>query len=338
VASCKGHEVEAFLQRRTSYPITLVYGPNTGLVHERARTLAHAAIPDPTDSFQLVRLEGDELAADPARLADEANTIGLFGGKRALWIRAGSRNFAPAVQPLLAAPAPDSCIVIEAGDLAGRNPLRTAVEGSRNGMALPCFADEPRDLAPLIDGMLREAGLSIARDARDAVIELVGADRMLTRREIEKLALYAGGQGTVTLADVEAVMADASALVSDAVIDAAFTGQIGALDAGVTRLFAEGEDAGVVAGSALRHAMTLHRTRSAVDRGTGMDTAILQARIFFKRKAAFQRQLTLWSATALDGVITLLRDTQLQARRQPALGETQLARALLMIATRVARR
>ena len=70
MASCKAHEVEAFLQRGTSYPVMLVYGPNTGLVHERSRGLAHRAVPDPTDSFLLVRLDGDELAGDPMRLSD----------------------------------------------------------------------------------------------------------------------------------------------------------------------------------------------------------------------------------------------------------------------------
>jgi DNA polymerase-3 subunit delta len=338
VASCKGHEVEAFLQRGTGYPVFLVFGPNTGLVHERSRALAHRAVPDPTDSFQLIRLDGDDIASDPMRLADEANTIGLFGGKRVLWVRAGSKNLVPALQPLLATPPQDSTVVVEAGDLQARNPLRTAVEGSRNGMALPCYADEGRDLAALVDGLLREAGLSIGRDAREALLELVGADRLLTRRELEKLVLYAAGRPAITLADIEEIMADASALAADSVIDAALTGHLSALDAGIARLFAEGDDAGMVAASALRHAMTLHKTRIAIDKGTPADTAILQARIFYKRKSAFQRQLTLWNPSALEGVIALLRDTQALARRQAALGETHLARSLLMIATRVARR
>ena len=33
--------------------------------------------------------------------------------------------------------------------------------------------------------------------------------------------------------------------------------------------------------------MTLHKTRVAIDRGTPADTAIQQARVFYKRKAAF---------------------------------------------------
>jgi DNA polymerase-3 subunit delta len=88
-------------------------------------------------------------------------------------------------------------------------------------MALPCYADEPRDLATLLEQTLRKADLGIARDAREAMVGYLGADRALSLREIEKLALYAQGAGTVTLEHVDAVMADASAVALDTVIDAA---------------------------------------------------------------------------------------------------------------------
>ena len=44
------------------------------------------------------------LLAEPARLVEEANTMPLFGGRRAVWVKAGSRNIAAAVEAVLAAP------------------------------------------------------------------------------------------------------------------------------------------------------------------------------------------------------------------------------------------
>ena len=83
---------------------------------------------DPADPFQLIRLDGDDIAGDPGRLADEAGTMGLFGGRRALWIRSTSRNIAPAVDAVLKSDLQDTTIVIEAGDsgqiLALAQPLR----------------------------------------------------------------------------------------------------------------------------------------------------------------------------------------------------------------------
>ncbi len=97
MVAVKAGDVEGVLRRvDPRIGIYLVYGPDIGLVNERAKIVAERAVDDPADPFQLIRLDGDDIAGDPGRLADEAGTMGLFGGKRALWIRATSRNIAPA--------------------------------------------------------------------------------------------------------------------------------------------------------------------------------------------------------------------------------------------------
>ena len=113
--------------------IYLVYGPDIGLVNERAKIVAERAVDDPADPFQLIRLDGDDIAGDPGRLADEAGTMGLFGGKRALWIRATSRNIAPAIDAVLKNELQDTIIVVEAGDLAKTSPLRNLVREVASG-------------------------------------------------------------------------------------------------------------------------------------------------------------------------------------------------------------
>jgi DNA polymerase-3 subunit delta len=82
VVALRGREIDAFLARPDpGRPIILLYGPDAGLVRERADALLASAVDDPTDPFSLVRLDGDELAAEPSRLVDEAMTIPLFGGR-----------------------------------------------------------------------------------------------------------------------------------------------------------------------------------------------------------------------------------------------------------------
>src|SRR5262249_29081639 len=108
-------------------PIALIFGPDAGLVSERVQGVLRATVGNPSDPFQLVLLEGDELAADPARLVDEAGTIPLFGGRRAIWVKAGSRDFVRAVEALIAAPIADCRGVIEAGGPRGRRGVRPAL-------------------------------------------------------------------------------------------------------------------------------------------------------------------------------------------------------------------
>src|SRR5260370_10984966 len=218
--------VEASLAEPSAAQLfALVFGPDAGLVSERVQAILRATVEDLNDPFRLVRLEGDELAADPARLIDEAGTIPLFGGKRAIWAKAGGRDFVRAVEMLIATPIADCRIVIEASDLRRGAALRTLCERARNVAAIPCYADGERDLARLVDDEIRADGLTIAPEARAALGSLIGGGPRPSVSEIRKLALYARGKARVQLDDVLAIVADASPLALDGVVDAAFAGQ-----------------------------------------------------------------------------------------------------------------
>src|SRR5688572_15515016 len=118
MTALKSSQVDAFLAKpNPAQPVVLIYGADSGLVRERAEALIRSAVDDVNDPFSLARLEGDDLAGEPARLVEEANTIPLFGGRRAVWVKGGARNFAAAVETLVAN-APRECrVVIEAGEL-----------------------------------------------------------------------------------------------------------------------------------------------------------------------------------------------------------------------------
>src|SRR5260370_14747092 len=158
--------IEAYLaEPSAAQPIALVFGPDAGLVSERVQAILRATVEDLNDTFRLVRLEGDELAADPAGLIDEAGTIPLFGGKRAIWAKAGGRDFVRAVEMLIATPIADCRIVIEASDLRRRAALRTLCARARNVAAIPCYADGERDLARLLDDEIRADGLPLSPES-----------------------------------------------------------------------------------------------------------------------------------------------------------------------------
>src|SRR5262249_56144377 len=127
-------------------------------------------------SLPAPRAAGRLPAGGPPRLVEEANTIPLFGGRRAVWVKAGARNFAPAVEALVAAPAPDCRVVIEAGDLKRNAPLRVICERAKSAAALPCYFDTERNLVRLIDDEMRDAALAISPQPPAALIPLLGGD------------------------------------------------------------------------------------------------------------------------------------------------------------------
>src|SRR3974390_2626012 len=213
MVALSAREIDGFIAKPdANRPIILVFGADAGLVRERADALIASAVDDVNDPCALVKLEGDDLANEPSRLVDEAMTIPLFGGKRAIRVRAGGRSFASGVETLLADPPPSCRIVIEAGELRRDAPLRAMCEKAKTAAVIACYPDGARELNKLIDDELRAANLKITQEAREELLALIGGDRQASRNEIAKLTLYARGKDEVTLDDVLAIMSAASAL------------------------------------------------------------------------------------------------------------------------------
>jgi DNA polymerase-3 subunit delta len=340
LTAVRANEVEATLRRLDPrLLVILVYGPDTGLVAERAKRVAESGVTDPNDPFQLVRLDGDTVAGDPARLLDEAGTVALFGGQRMVWVRPTNRNIAPAVEPVLALEPGSARVVIEAGDLAKTSPLRVLCERSARALALPCYADEGRDLGTVVDETLRGAGLTIGREARQALLAGLGGDRLATRNELAKLLLYVHGRNEVTLDDIDQALSDVSALASDAAVDAAFSGDMAAADQALRRSFAEGAAPGSVLAGALRHALTLLPYRAQVERGERLDEVMRGWRgLHFRRQDAVRRHLATWNTLSLRALVGRLQEAVLATRRQADMAEAIASRALIDVAARAAAR
>jgi DNA polymerase-3 subunit delta len=312
----------------------LIHGSDAGLVRERARKLLRALVDDPADPFQLVELDGDELAGDPLRLADEANTMPLFGGRRAVHVELGLKNILPALEPLLSAPA-ENAVLIEAGALKRDHALRKLFERERGAAAIECAPDNAADVQRLVDEELKGAGLTLDDDARETLIALLGEDRLSTRSELAKLVLAAHGRARITLADVEALVCDASTSAHDDAVLQAFSGARDAVPGAFERLMATGGEPSVVLAAALRYAVALHRARLAIESGQSIDQAlgmVFRSGVGFGRRGLIEKHLRLWSREKLFRAVRTLADLMGRTRREQRLGAALAERALLSIA------
>jgi DNA polymerase-3 subunit delta len=338
MAAVKAGDVDSFLARPDpARPVILVFGPDAGLVSERVNALIKASVDDVNDPFALVRLEAEELSANPARLVEEAQTIPLFGGRRAVWAKAGSRNIAPAVEALLALPTSESRVVIEAGDLRRNAPLRVLCERAKNAAALPCYADGERDLARLIDAEMRAAGVALKPDARAVLMPLLGGDRAASRSEIRKLTLYAHGRGEIDVDDVTAIVSDASALALDELVDTAFAGRPAELEAQLAKVRTAGTAVGSIFFAAQRQLAQLHKWRTAIESGAAFSLDGVQPPLHFRRKNLVEAALRQWNAARLAAAMAELAEAVLSSRRTPAVADTIAERALLALAVKARR-
>ncbi len=312
----------------------LVYGPDNGLMKERARTMGKTVVADLSDPFNVIVLDADTLIEDPARLSDEARAMSLMGGARLIRIENGADKIAPVLREYLEDPSRDNLVIIEAGELGPKSPLRALFEKSQNAAAVPCYVEDEKGIATLIRQMLSESGYSAQADAVTWLASNIAGDRGRARSEIEKLILYMGKvSNTVTLADAQAACGEAGTAdlhefvyaVAGAKRDVALT------------TFLKLTDEGVAAVTLLRtlqnHFRKLHYTQSAIAQGASVEEAMktLQPPIFFKLEQPFKSQLQRWNMVRLQTVLARLSDLEAQTKRTGTPVETLCAQAVLSI-------
>ena len=332
MTALKAHEVARFLAHpRLSEGVCLAYGPDAGLVRETAQRLC-AALGGNAATAEIVVLEGAELDGDPSRLAMEARIGSLFGEKRVLRVRSATKGLVVALADIVAEPQ-GAAIVLEGGNLPPRDPLRALVEAGKFGWALPCYPDSDETLLRLIGESFSAAGIAADPDVAPTLRDLLGNDREITRRELEKLMLFAADSKRLTRADVLVLCADNAALVVDEIVDAAATGRAELLDGALTRALALALNPQALLSSAALHFMTLRRWRAEVEAGRSVRDVLDNAkpRPHFSRRNAVEQQLRLWGDAALGAALARLRLAIAESRRQPALAEALLRRTLLAI-------
>ena len=266
-----------------------------------------------------------------------SRTSSLFGEKRVVRVRnAGKSVTVPAGE--LAADPFGVIVVLEAGNLAPRDALRALVEGAKAGRALPCYADSDEMILRLINESFAAAGIRAEPDVAATLRDQLGNDREITRREIEKLILYADQSKLLTRQDVLILCADNAALVLDEIADAIGTGHAEKLDLALSRALAASINSQQLLSSVMLHFAQLRRWRTVVDSGVGVRDVLEGARPkpHFSRRSALEQQLRLWSDASLATATTRLHDATGESRKNYGRSETVVRRVFLALATMAA--
>ncbi|MGM4912440.1 DNA polymerase III subunit delta [Rhizobium sp. 768_B6_N1_8] len=345
MAEIKSHEFEGFLQKSARlYRIYLIYGPDRGLVSERAGMIAGKTGIDQNDPFSVTKLDVGDLQKEPGRLVDEAQSIGLFGGEKLIWVRGGANEkyLVDAVAFLSGASLEAVSIIIEAGDLKKGSALRKTVEAARSAtVAIPCYADDGRALNALIDNELSAEGLGITPAARQALVALIGGDRIASRNEIRKLALYCRGAGTIDDHHVTEIIGDASAISVDDAVDAILSGNSNSFLHAMQKITSSKTSVFLVLQACLRQFQLLDTMRAEMDDKRLPPAQIMQTlgrHLHFRRKPIIEQALKSWSADAISRETKRLQAAVLQTRQRQILEDSIAMQTLLSTTLQSARR
>lgn len=309
----------------------LVYGPDQGLARERVGHLVGSVVEDPNDPFRVAELTGAQVAKDPAVVADEAAALAFGGGRRVVVVQDADDKCGKALAQFLSDPVGDALVVVAAGDLDARSRLRQTFEKAKLGAALPCYRDDARSLPGLIEETLKAEGLRVSREARDYLAANLGGDRLVTRSELHKLALYAGS-GEVSLADAQACVGDTAEITLEDIAFAAGAGNIAEIERAYQRAIAEGAHPVQPLRAAARHFQRLHAVAGRPDLDQAMGE--LKPPVFWKRKQAFKTQAQGWAPEQLAGALERLLDAEGRTKTTGMPANVIGSRTLMEIAHR----
>ena len=216
--------------------IKLIHGTDEYLVSHHARKAVNALCPEAEQTLGLETVEGDVKTVDEAITALKTTlgalrTVGLFGGKKTVWLRdvsifkdkVASKN--KEVKKLLGELAED----IKRGLPEGHHLVISAPGvDRRSAFYKACNADaevEGYDLpeqAYLKEPIIRERAQKLFARARcrvspaalDLFIEKVGMDTRQLVMEADKLMLYIGDRKEVTADDVKAITSSSAEAIA----------------------------------------------------------------------------------------------------------------------------
>ncbi|WP_265569580.1 DNA polymerase III subunit delta [Sphingomicrobium nitratireducens] len=284
-------------------------------------------------------LDAATIRSDPARLADEANAISMFGGRRLLWIEPAGDEILPGVEALFEAPGCEHPVVAIAGALRKTSKLLKAAEASPRALSNVSYALEGRQFEELVERMARDEGLEPEPGVVARIAGMCNANRALAAQEVAKYALYAephAGDSSRPLTHdmVDRLGAGSEELELFALGDRAMVGDIRAVQVGLDQLSVGGSEAITILRAMQRRIVMLSPMVARINAGeapSGVMASMGNA-IFFREKPAVSAMLMAWRGDRLERlaerVIALEEGLMLEGR--PA--RTALGQELLTVA------
>jgi DNA polymerase-3 subunit delta len=288
-------------------------------------------------------IPGQEVKGDPARLADEAGAISLFGGKRAVWIEPAGDEIAEGVGALLESSASESPVIAVAGSLRKTSSLLKLAEAHSRALSHASYVPEGRDLEQLVINLGRQAGLRVLPDMAQRVAAAAAGNQAVAAQELEKFALYLGASPespreldpeTVDLLGADSAEADLMRLG-----DLALAGRMGALLEELGRIPHGGSEAIPILRALQRRLLMLAPLRARIEHGETVDGVMASAgkALFWKDKPLIHRLLSIWSAERLAEAASRVSQLERQIMLRPLADEAALGETLATLARAASR-
>jgi DNA polymerase-3 subunit delta len=318
----------------------LFHGPD----ESGSQTLVKALAAAVGAGAERVDLAGADLRQDPARLADEAASISLFGGARYIVVEPAGDEAVPALEALVEAPRAGNPVALVSGALKPGSKLLKLALAEPSALAFASYPPEGREADRLVADMARAEGLTVRPDLARRLAESCAGNRALIEQELKKLALYVDASPEAPRPldhdAVDAVGAASEEGDLSRLVDSVGSGNSAMLQGELLRLKSEGIEGIPLIRAVLRRMTLLTRLRAEVEAGNSVGAVMASPAaksIFWKEKDSVGAQLGRWRADLLARTVSRLVEAERQVKASGGLGPLAADEELFAICRQAAR-
>ncbi|HWO77709.1 MAG TPA: DNA polymerase III subunit delta [Bacillus sp. (in: firmicutes)] len=204
------------IKKKQFAPIYLICGTDTYIMNKTKQLLIKNSLDEDTMDFNLSHYDMEEAPLESA--IDDAQTLPFIGERRIIlidkpfFLTSEKKLSAPEhnvdkLEEYLQTPNPSSILVILAPyeKLDDRKKITKSLK--KHAVVVEAKPVSGNQLEQWVKEQLDQYGLHLNQDAFERLLQLGGNQAWMLNQEVEKLALYAGDQKSVTAEEVELLVA-----------------------------------------------------------------------------------------------------------------------------------
>ena len=232
-------------------------------------------------------------------------------------------------------PPQDIVLIIRDSNLSKSSKIRNFFEKDNNSLSLACYEDDGRSIIKNIDEFSKKNNLELNRDIKNYLLQTLSNDRLVSKRELEKIEIYYRGSKEKSNLDViKKLLNDSSSQNLNKMNENVMFGNTAKSSKIINKLLSEGTSPVSLIRSLTSYLTRIQQTKIEMKKGNNFETSIriLKPPVFWKDKDNFQKHCLKWPLRTIEKNLVNLLETEIACKINSRLANINCEKSILIIA------
>jgi len=329
----KEHQLEKIVKDTEKFLNILIYGPNEGLVREQIEKLTKDYLSK--DDYEEISFSGRDLDDDAGSLETIIRSVSMFFKNKIVIADSIKDKHLSIIEEITLKAPKQTVLVIKEGSLNKSSKIRKFFEEHKTCYSLACYEDDGRSTMKSIDEFARKNSVELSRDIKNYLLQSLSNDRMINKRELEKIALfYKNSKSTIKLEEIRILLNDSSSQNLNKMNEYVMFGNTNKSSKIVNKLLTEGASPISLVRSLSNYMLRIQKTKIEMKKGNNFDVAIKSLRppVFWKDKDNFERHCHKWPLSSIETNLFKLLETEVSCKLNSNLASLNCEKSILLVA------